>query len=249
MKKSLLLGLACTLMLGVSGCMEENKVNNVSNEVDIDNNQLVEAMLNKINKNYNENFKAYKFFPSKKGFITFESYSYLLAENDKDLQIIIFEKNGSKGVYVDNYNDVLLANSLEKYFNNAIDFEGEVLISITSTELMGKSKEEIESNPLDLLKNEDTVEVFVAVEKFDEETIIDLYELYNKLYNYNNMFSFQVAETKNLSKTKEFVDYYVYYSLNDSWSSFDESAELKMYLYRENITSIEEFKSFVEEVK
>ena len=250
MKKSLLLGLVCTLMLGVSGCMsEETNVKNVQQVANKKDNKLVNNMLQDLNESTNESLIEYKFFPSKKGFNTNESYSYLLAENKDNLKVIVFEKNERKGNYLNNYNSVLAAKYLETYLNNLMNFAGNVFVSIESSDLMSLTKEEIERDYLNLIKEEDTIDIFVTVEKFDEETIKELFYFYKKIREINKMFSFQVATTKDLNKTREFVDYYSYYALNYNWATFDETAEIKMRIYREEFSSLDSFKSFILEVK
>ena len=255
MKKRLLLGLACTLMIGVSGCMEE-KVNlnlngnavfseDFDSEINKKEQELITELITDVNSKYNETFRAYHFIPSKKGFNTDASKNYIFAKNDDGLKIYISKKNISESIYIENYKSVTLGKIVEKEFEEKLNFEGDIsiLLALKSLEFEG-------DNVVDILDNTYDTTVFLHVPfELNEENIAMIYEYYEEITSYkSDHFHFLIASGEKNDNTLEYMDQYVYYQYHTRWEEFDKQIKQGLFLDTLKHVSFEKFKSYLTEV-
>ena len=216
MKKLLLLGLACTFMFGVSGCMGEkvsldlngNSVfsEDFDSEINKKEEELITELITDVNSKYNETFKAYHFIPSKKGFNTDASSNYIFAENDEGLRLYLSKRNDSEETYIENYKNIKMAKILEDEFKQKMNFEGNmaILLSLKSLDIETKNVEEILDNTYNA-----TILVQVPFE-INDDNIHMIYEFYNEVYSYrDNHFQFLIAAGSNSQKGIDYMEQYM----------------------------------------
>ena len=249
MKKHLILGLACTLMLGVSGCMGEGNSKVEMNQGSIEDvskkdSEFIQNMLSYVNEKYDEDFEAYKFFPSEKGLTSYMSNSTLLAENKEGMKIVIFQRNDAPGQYLENYKQTIFAQYAKVELEKYKQFDGEFSVSIVSDDF---SIEEMKSNVIDLMGKVTSLRVSVYThEEFTEENLRKIYEFYMNIYKFNpeNIF-FTAASTINSDATKEFLEFYYYYENQYLWQNFDSSISEILWVQDIGEINFEEFKSYL----
>ena len=255
MKKSLLLGLACTLMLGVSGCMEE-KVSldlngnsafseDFDSEINKKEQELITELITDVNSKYNETFKAYHFIPSKKGFNTDASKNYIFAKNDDGLKIYISKRNDSESTYIENYRSVKLEKVVEKEFEEKLSFEGNISILLSL-----KSHGFEWGSVVDILNNSYNTTVFLHVPfEINEANIAMIYDFYEEITSYqNDHFHFLIASGDENEKTLEYMDQYRYYQYHTRWEEYDQSITQGLFLDTRKHVTFEKFKSYLTEV-
>ena len=258
MKKRLILGLACTLMLGVSGCMGEGnskveiKQGSIE-DVSKKDSELIQNMLSYVNEKYDEDFEAYKFFPSLKGLTTHMSKSALLAENKEGMKIVIFQRNNAPGDYLENYKQTVLAQYAKDELESFKQFDGEFSVSIISSVMDDLTLEEIESNVIGLMGEVTSLQVSAYTEEeFTEENLMKLYEFYMNIKKYEgdekNIF-FTAASTINKEMTKEFIEYMYYYEDKYLWQEFDSAISEILWVEDRGDITFEQFKSYLKNNK
>ena len=255
MKKRLLLSLACTLILGVSGCMEENVNLNLNgnavfsedfdSEINKKEEELITELITDVNSKYNETFKAYHFIPSKKGFNTDASKNYILAENEEGLKIYIAKRNDAEESYLENYKHVKFAEIVKEEFEKHLEFEGEIAVksALKEVDLEGATVEEILANSY-----ETTLLLQVPFE-INNESIKEIYKFYNALNNYKeNHIHYLITSGPNNKKSSEYMNQYSYYKFQERWEDFDKNIKQTILLDTTDQLDFESFKSYLKEV-
>ena len=256
MKKRLLLGLVCTILLGVGGCMEGKKVNleldesevfasNFDNEITKKEQKIITFIINDLNDKYKESFKAYHFIPSKKGFNTDASKNYIFAKNNEGLKVYIEQRNDEETTYFDNYKNVNYGQVVEDEFEKILPFEGEIslLMALDDIDLDGATAEEIihYSNQTKLL-------LHIPFE-ITEENISELYEYYSKITKIRpDHIQFLIASGEPNESTYEYMDQFIYYQYVIRWEDFDKNIKQGLFLDTKKQVTLEKFQSFLIEV-
>lgn len=258
MKKRLILGLAFTLMLGVGGCMDKDVVDTKQSvkgmtlleDANKEQKELIDNMLNEVNERYDEDFKAYKFFPSSSGLNSHHSQSVVFAENSKDIKILISETNQYKGTFTDTYYNAVVSQSIKEEFTKYKNFEGDFSVAVLTYGAVDVNENEIKNNLNEIIDGVVSLRVSVYTEEdFNDEYLNKLYSFYSDIKKYNpDKIFFHAASNVDLKETKSYLEQEQYFKNFFSWYQFDTAIKEYLWIKETGEVSIDQFIKSIEKV-
>ncbi len=253
MKKILVSVCSLLLVVGMSGCMDQqNKQQSQEQQQkqqqrEKENKANERAMLSYLRDKYKREFTSIQYTPAKRGFNDGFNENILIAKSGDGIRVNVKEKLVHKGQFYDNFLNYYVSNKIK----DAVDYSGIKNLQAAKTfvtlnmESNYENLKHLESQGFKL-SQEMVIKWYsiIAISgEPNEEVLKQLYNVYDKSISsgFGNYPVFIVAFGGDKSKAAKYVNNFLLYGPED-WESFDDKVKAVLTITDEKI-SFEKFKN------
>jgi len=206
------------IMLGVTGCMGNNKTAQMNAETE-------RAMLDYLQETYDQTFVPVTFIPAWRGFNDSMNESILVAQGSEGFCVNIRERVHSPGKFYDNYVNALAS----WYADKGMDYSRIEGLSAAKTymyinqDLDAAQMDVLRAQGIEFLRDvEGSFSCLIALEKtFSEQDLEPIYEIYQLLNAIGRRVYMRIAFSASGEKSEEYVNQFPLQLLQ--WPEVDSS--------------------------